>query len=460
MRTRTLIHRRPLMLAVGAGATVAVLAAGMGSSAFAATMFSDSFGDGDYAGWSKSGGTWAVSSGVFSQSSSSSELARQFAGQTSWTDYQVQARVRPDGFGSSSALVGLAARSSSSTKMYRLALLGSGRAELQAVNGSQITAIGSASVGASAGTWYTLRIEAVGSTIRGFVNGTQIASGSNSLVGAGRIGLVTAYAKGSFDDVAVDTAGSTPTTPPTSSPTPTPTSSPTTPPPTTPPPTTPPPPTSWPTPTSSVKVDATTNVSGTFDGGMKRYYGIGDGGQSESQDPMFVLAAGATLRNVIIGAPAGDGVHCEGNCTLINVWWEDVGEDAATFRGGTTYTVDGGGARSASDKVFQHNGPGTVYIKNFRVQNAGKLYRACGNCSTSYQRHVVMDNIVATDTNVLAGINTNWGDTARFTRITADSGTRICVKYKGVPKGSEPTEIGEGADGVNCIYSPSDITWR
>ncbi|MGC3859960.1 pectate lyase [Micromonospora chersina] len=454
MQTSRARLRRPLLLAVGAGATVAALAAGMGTSAFAATVFSDTFSDGDAAGWSKSGGTWAVTNGAFTQSSTASELARQFAGQSGWTDYQVQARVRPTGFASSSALVGLAARASSSTKMYRLALLGSGRAELQAVNGSQITSLGSASVGAATGTWYTLRIEASGSTIRGYVNGTQVGGGSDTMTDAGRIALVTAYAAGSFDDVSVDSSVSTPTTPPTStppaSPTPTPTGT--------------PPPASWPTPTSSVKVDATVPVPGTFDGGMKRYYGIGDGGQSESQDPMFELAAGATLKNVIIGAPAGDGVHCEGNCTLVNVWWEDVGEDAATFRGGTTYTVDGGGARSASDKVFQHNGPGTVYIRNFRVESAGKLYRACGNCSTSYQRHVVMDNVTATGTKVLAGINTNWGDTARFSRITIlndpNRSTRICVKYQGVPKGSEPTEIGEGADGVNCFYSASDITYR
>ncbi|MGC4805159.1 pectate lyase [Micromonospora sp. DT233] len=463
-RART---RRPLLWAVAAGTTAAALAAGMGSSALAAGVFSDNFNDGEASGWSKSGGTWSVltdGSGVLNQASTGSELARQFAGQTGWTDYQVQARVKPTGFGSSAGLVGIAARSTSSTKMYRLALLGSGRAELQAVNGSQIAAIGSASLPVTAGTWYTLRIETSGSTIRGFVNGTQVAAGSNGLAGSGRIGLITAYASGSFDDVAVDSGGGTPTTPPpTSTPPPTTTPPPNTPPPTTPPPTTPPP-TSWPTPTSSQKVDATIPVSGTFDGGLKRYYGIGDGGQSESQDPMFELAAGATLKNVIIGAPAGDGVHCEGNCTLINVWWEDVGEDAATFRGGTTYTVDGGGARSGSDKVFQHNGAGTVYIKNFRVENSGKLYRACGNCSTSYQRHVVLDNVTATSTKVLAGINTNWGDTARFTRITilndSSRSTRICVKYKGVPKGSEPTEIGEGADGVNCLYSASDITYR
>ena len=90
----------------------------------------------------------------------------------------------------------------------------------------------------------------------------------------------------------------------------------------------------------------------------------------------------------------------------------------------------------------------------------GKLYRACGNCSTSYERHVVIDNTVVRSTKVLAGINTNWGDTARFSRITVYGSATICEKYRGVPKGDEPTKIGEGADGVHCIYSPSDITYR
>lgn len=98
------------------------------------------------------------------------------------------------------------------------------------------------------------------------------------------------------------------------------------------------------------------------------------------------------------------------------------------------------------------------------MENSGKLYRACGNCSSSYTRHVVIDNVVASKTKVIAGINTNWGDTARFSRITvvgdSSHSTVICDKYQGVAKGSEPEHIGSGADGVNCIYSASDITWK
>lgn len=219
----------------------------------------------------------------------------------------------------------------------------------------------------------------------------------------------------------------------------------------------------WPSDTGSVHQTTTKDAGTFFDGGMKRHYGIGDGGQGESQDPMFVVADGGTIQNVFLDTPAGDGIHCEGSCTIRNVWWNDVGEDAATFLSPSSsarYLVDGGGAKSGSDKVFQHNGAGTVTIRNFQVHSSGKLYRACGNCTNSYQRHVVLDGVTARSTKVLAGINTNWGDTARFSRITVYGTTSVCDKYKGVPKGSEPTKIGSGADGVNCLYQPSDITQR
>jgi hypothetical protein len=441
----------------GVVAVLTASAIALSPTAQAATLFTDDFSDGNTNGWSKSGGTWAVvtdGSPAARQSQASSENARLFAGSTSWTAYRVQARVKPLSFGSG-GVVGLLSRASGSTKFYRLALLPGSQVQLQAVNGSSVTVIGSASRTVAIGTWYTLAIEASGTTIRATVDGAQIAQGTNALVASGRIGFQTLYSTASFDDVAVTDSAATPPTTSTSTTRP-PTS-------TSRPPTTsaPPPSTTWPTPTGNAPVNnGTIQVTGTFDGGMRRYCCIGDGGQGESQDPVFELAPGATIQNVILGAPSGDGIHCEGNCTIRNVWWEDVGEDAATFRGGTNYYVIGGGARAASDKVFQHNGPGTVNISGFYAENIGKLYRACGNCSTSYQRHVVVDNVTVRNADAVAGINTNWGDTARFTRITIYGDADVCLKYRGVSSGSEPVLIGSGADGVNCIYGPSDITYR
>ncbi|WP_430780361.1 pectate lyase [Actinoplanes sp. G11-F43] len=224
----------------------------------------------------------------------------------------------------------------------------------------------------------------------------------------------------------------------------------------------------WPSATSTKPVSSTIPVSGTLDGKNVRYVGsgaLGGSGQDEGQDPLFKLADGAVLKNVILGAPAADGIHCSGSCTLQNVWWENVGEDAATFKGGASakYIVDGGGARSADDKVFQHNGGGTLTIKNFQVADFGKLYRSCGNCSTQHKRAVVVQNVVATaPAGSLVGINQNFGDTATLSAITVvgKKSLDICVRFTGNNTGKEPTKVGTGPDGTFCKYSTSSITFK
>lgn len=215
-------------------------------------------------------------------------------------------------------------------------------------------------------------------------------------------------------------------------------------------------------------VGSTMELSGTFDGGMRRFVGTGDLGgsdQEEGQDPLFELANNTTLRNVIIGSPAADGIHCEGNCTLENVWWEDVGEDAATFRGGdsTRVTIDCGGARAAVDKVLQHNGGGTVVINDFYVENFGKLYRSCGNCDESFDRHVEITNLLArAPGDALVGVNSNFGDTAILRNVfLIDSALTIqpCERYTGTTSGNEPVRNGVGPDGQTCRYQPSDVVY-
>ncbi|QNP68942.1 pectate lyase [Streptomyces roseirectus] len=227
----------------------------------------------------------------------------------------------------------------------------------------------------------------------------------------------------------------------------------------------------WPSANGSQGVSSTIPVSGTKDYGMKRLYGtgaLGTDNQGEDQGPILELAAGAVLKNVILGAPAADGIHCKGSCTLQNVWWEDVGEDAATFRGSSSsnvYTVSGGGARAASDKVFQFNGAGTLNVSNFAVQNFGTFVRSCGNCSTQYKRTINLNTIEATYSGgKLVGINTNYGDSATLRRVTivGDSGRKIvpCQKYIGNNSGKEPSTNGSGPDGTYCKYATSDVTYR
>lgn len=227
----------------------------------------------------------------------------------------------------------------------------------------------------------------------------------------------------------------------------------------------------WPTATGSQAVTKTISVSGTKDFGMLRLYGSGDlgtGSQDEDQGPILELAPGAVVKNVIIGSPAADGIHCLGSCTLQNVWWEDVGEDAATFLGSSSsnvYTVNGGGAKEASDKVFQFNGAGTLNVSNFAAQTFGTFVRSCGNCKTQYKRTINLNTIEATyKGSRIVGINTNYGDSATLKAITivGDTSKKMipCQKYIGNNTGAEPTTNGTGADGTYCKYVSSDITYK
>lgn len=50
--------------------------------------------------------------------------------------------------------------------------------------------------------------------------------------------------------------------------------------------------------------------------------------ETGEDDTIFILEDGATLSDVIIGPNRAEGVHCKGTCTINNVWWEDVCEDA------------------------------------------------------------------------------------------------------------------------------------
>ncbi|MFF8675033.1 pectate lyase [Streptomyces sp. NPDC015242] len=229
---------------------------------------------------------------------------------------------------------------------------------------------------------------------------------------------------------------------------------------------------SWPADKGKTPVSKTIAVSGVRDGGMKMFYGsgaLGGDSQDEGQDPLFELADGAVLKNVIIGTPAADGVHCKGSCTLQNVWWLDVGEDAASFKGKSSsavYKVIGGGAKNADDKVLQFNGAGTLTVSGFQVQNAGKLVRSCGNCKTQYKRTVVLDDIdVTAPMNSIVGVNANYGDTATLSRIRihgdAKKKIKTCVRFEGNNTGKEPKELKPaGPDGKTCKFTASDISYQ
>jgi hypothetical protein len=121
--------------------------------------------------------------------------------------------------------------------------------------------------------------------------------------------------------------------------------------------------------------------------------------------------------------------------------------DAATFKqsSGTSFII-GGGAKKASDKVMQHNGGGTVHIKDFYAEDVGKLYRSCGNCENNKKgRSVIVENSHVSNIKACAvGVNGNFGGkyldptSSAMTNLLADKAIvkNSCIKVRPVPNTS------------------------
>jgi hypothetical protein len=209
-------------------ALVASLVAGfaavfaIAATASAATLFSDTFEDGNANGWTTSGGTWSVvadGTQVLRQSGTTGD-ARARAGSSSWTNYIVSVRAKPLAFNGTNRFVSVMARAQSDTSYYYLALRSNNTVELKKLVNGAATTLASASVTVTVGTWYTLTLEVSGTTLRGTVNGGSTLTANDSQYASGQMGVNTFNATASYDDVTVnDTAPPTTTT--TSSPPPT-----------------------------------------------------------------------------------------------------------------------------------------------------------------------------------------------------------------------------------------------
>lgn len=388
---------RRLRRLAGAGGLVVLVTAGLAATvtnAQAATVFTADFESGSTSGWSKSGGSWSVvsdGSQTLRQTNAGSENARNFAGEASWTDYTVTARVKPLSFGAN-GFVGLLARAKSSTTFYRLALLPGNQAQLQAVNSGSVTVLGTSSRTVATGSWYTVSLSVAGSTITGSVDGATVGSGTSSLAANGRIGLQTGYASAGFDDVTVTTGGGgTPSSPPPSNPPPS-SPPPSSPPPSSPPPSSPPPPTS-----GALYVSPTGN----------------DGAAGTE-------AAPTTLTSAITRIAAGGTIYLR----------------RGTYNFAQTVTIATGNSGTSGARKTLAAYPGEVPVLNFSAQTEDPANRGLAvNGSFWTVRGVVVER--AGDNGIFVGGSNNIFERT-ITRFNRDTGLQIARTASDTPKAQWP----------------------
>ncbi len=143
-------------------------------------IFSDDFESGDSQWITNAVGTASLKtdgSQVYDLSYLMSKVFLSAAGDASWTDVIVQARIKIVSFNgsSSSYYAGLCARLADANNYYCVTLRSDGKVAIRGDIAGSSSSIGdSVTYGVATGTWYTVQLEVVGSTITASINGTPV----------------------------------------------------------------------------------------------------------------------------------------------------------------------------------------------------------------------------------------------------------------------------------------------
>ncbi|KAJ1566657.1 hypothetical protein HK096_000786, partial [Nowakowskiella sp. JEL0078] len=201
--------------------------------------------------------------------------------------------------------------------------------------------------------------------------------------------------------------------------------------------------------------------------GLRAYYGDNCLSVEPGEESIvFALYNGATLRNVIIGKEVGDAVYCYGDCTIENVYWEQVCEDGLSIKyagASPKVVVKNSMFNGHTDKAIQHNSGGSVTVSNVDVwySGSGKFYRSCGDCPKpdQYTRTFVGSSIRVHGTKGadFVRINGSKGDKATLSDIHIPS--TFGVDKWSVCNDSNGNKYSSAGDGSVCIYKSGDVLW-
>lgn len=180
----------------------------------AAAWFADDFEDGNANGWTTGGSSyddWSVVSdgGNSVYYSSSTNEGRTFAGNASWTDYRVQARVKVENFNGSNRTY-VAGRYQDGNNYYAASLKGGDTLEIRKKVGGSSSTLASKPYALATGTWYVVALELKGSSIKMYVDGRLELEATDGSLASGGIGLVAYKTATKYDDVLVSDAGGGP----------------------------------------------------------------------------------------------------------------------------------------------------------------------------------------------------------------------------------------------------------
>lgn len=192
---------------LGAGDQSAYLSAAETPVAPDDVLFQDNFETETEGVWNAESGTWTVSDGVCLQSNNTGS-ALTYAGENTWSNYEVEVKVTPLSTSKNIAVM-LSGRVDGSANRYVGAYNGGTLCIDRRIGGSS-KILASKSYTFELNREYTLKLAFSGSRISLYVNGVLELETTDETHASGKIGLATYMTSASFDDVVVRALADTP----------------------------------------------------------------------------------------------------------------------------------------------------------------------------------------------------------------------------------------------------------
>lgn len=171
-------------------------------------LLSDTFQQGA-SNWTTELGNWNIVNdskrGAVYRQTASRDAWSTF-GSNNWTDYSVEAAIRPTDFKppkDGTSFAALYGRWQDESHWYYVVLRNTGVLELKRNNANTYTLLASKKMAVTPNAWYKIRLQMIGSSLKVYVDGKSVLSATDTTIEHGKVGLGTYYAKADYDDVIV-----------------------------------------------------------------------------------------------------------------------------------------------------------------------------------------------------------------------------------------------------------------
>jgi choline-sulfatase len=170
-------------------------------------LFKDDFEDGDQSGWTVFNGTWTVVQDTASnktlKSNDSANTGKIYRGQSAWTDYTVESKIKISSWSGSSGRIGLMGRYADNNNHYFMYLDNTNQITIAKKVGGTVSTLATsvAQIITIPDKWHIYKMVLKGGNIKAYVDDTMVVETSDSSLTAGCAGCYTQSQIALFDNV-------------------------------------------------------------------------------------------------------------------------------------------------------------------------------------------------------------------------------------------------------------------